>query len=83
MLWDERCDHAYRFAEAYPRTDCDGHLVSRLIAGMVPLDTARVLFKGQVMREASGFSLKHHWHFLDAAFLERQGLSGDFPLEAP
>jgi hypothetical protein len=55
----------------------------RLIASVVLLDTARVLFKGQVTREASGFSFKHHWHFLDAAFLERQGLSGAFPLEAP
>ena len=83
MPWDERRDHVYRFAEADPRTDCGGHLVLRLTAGVVLLDTARVRFKGQVTRQASGFSVKHHWHFLDAAFLERQGLSGDFPLEAP
>jgi hypothetical protein len=60
MLWDERRDHVYRFAEADPRTDCDGHLVLRLIAGVVLLDTARMLFKGQVTRQASGFSVKHH-----------------------
>jgi hypothetical protein len=47
MLWDVRCDHPYRFAEAYPRMDCDGHLVSRLIAGLVLLDTARVLLKAR------------------------------------
>jgi hypothetical protein len=50
----------YRFAEVDPRTDCGGHLVLRLTAGVVLLDTARVRFKGQVTRQASGFSVKHH-----------------------
>jgi hypothetical protein len=83
MLWDERCDHVYRFAEADPRTDFDGHLVLRLIASVVLLRTARMLFEDQATRQASGFSVKHHWHFLDAPFLDRRGPSGNFPLEAP
>jgi hypothetical protein len=52
-----------------------GHLVLRLLAGMVLLYTARVLFKGQVTMEEIVFSLKHYWRFLDADLLELQGLS--------
>ena len=43
-----------------------GHLVSRLLAGLVLLYTARILYKGRVTRESLGFSLKHHWRFLDS-----------------
>ena len=36
MLRDERRDHVYRFAEADPRTDCDGYLVLRHILPRPP-----------------------------------------------
>jgi Transposase DDE domain len=54
-----------------------GHLVLRLMAGMVLLYTARVLFKGKVTMEEIGFSLKHHWRFLNSELLELRGLSCD------
>jgi hypothetical protein len=47
-----------------------GHLVLRLVAGLVLLYTARVLFKGKVTMEEIGFSLKHHWRFLNSELLE-------------
>jgi DDE superfamily endonuclease len=52
-----------------------GHLVLRLLAGLVLLYTARVLCKGRVTMEELLFSLKHHWRFLDSDLLELQGLS--------
>ena len=48
----------------------DGHLVLRLLAGLVLLYTARVLRKGRVTMEALIFSLKHHWRFLTSGPLE-------------
>ena len=42
----------------------DGHLVLRLLAGLVLLYTARILCKGRVTMEEIVFSLKHHWRFL-------------------
>jgi hypothetical protein len=48
----------------------DGHLVVRLLAGLVWLSTARRLFKGRVTMEAIVFSLKHHWRFLTSKDLE-------------
>jgi hypothetical protein len=54
-----------------------GHLVLRLVAGMVLLYTARVLFKGKVTMEEIGFSLKHHWRFLNSELLELHGLPCD------
>jgi len=56
---------------------CYGHLVLRLIAGIVLLYTARVLIKGKVTMEEIVFSLKHHWRVLDSELLELQGLSWD------
>jgi hypothetical protein len=47
-----------------------GHLVLRLLAGLVLLYTARILYKGRVTMEAIGFSLKHYWRFLDSERLE-------------
>jgi hypothetical protein len=47
-----------------------GHLVWRLLAGLVLLYTARRLFKGRVTMEAIVFSLKHHWRFLTSKELE-------------
>ncbi len=44
----------------------DGHLVLRLLAGLVLLSTARILCLGRVTMEAIGFSLKHYWPFLDS-----------------
>jgi len=41
-----------------------GHLVWRLLAGLVLLYTARRLLKGRVTMEEIVFSLKHHWRFL-------------------
>jgi len=48
----------------------DGHLVLRLMAGLVLLDTARVVFKGRVTMEELVFSVKHHWRFLESEMLE-------------
>ena len=59
-----------------------GHLVLRLLAGLVLLYTSRVLYKGRVTMEALVFSLKHHWRFLTSETLELQGLSWGLPLEA-
>jgi DDE superfamily endonuclease len=59
-----------------------GHLVLRLMAGLVLLYTARVVFKGQVTMEGIVFSLKHHWRFLHSEPLELVALSWDLPSEA-
>jgi hypothetical protein len=59
-----------------------GHLVLRLLGGLVLLYTARILYKGRVTMEAIGFSLKHYWRFLDSERLELHRLSWDFPVEA-
>lgn len=59
-----------------------GHLVLRLLAGLVVLYTARVLLKGRVTMEEILFSLKHYWRFLDAEWLELQGLSWDLRRKA-
>jgi hypothetical protein len=59
-----------------------GHLVLRLIAGLVLLYTSRMVCKGQVTMEEILFSLKHYWRFLDSDILELQGLSWDLPVEA-
>jgi hypothetical protein len=48
----------------------DGHLVWRLLPGLVRLYTARILCKGRVTLEEMRFSLKHHWRFLTSAPLE-------------
>jgi hypothetical protein len=48
----------------------DGHLVWRLLAGLVLLYTARILCKGRVTMEAIVFSLKPHGRFLNAKDLE-------------
>jgi hypothetical protein len=47
-----------------------GHLVWRLLAGLVRLDTARRRLKGCVTREAIVFSLNQHWRFLTSKDLE-------------
>jgi hypothetical protein len=59
-----------------------GHLVLRLLAGLVLLYTARVIFKRRVTMEEIVFSLKHHWRFLDSEPLELRALSWDLPLQA-
>lgn len=47
-----------------------GHLVLRLLAGLVLLYTARILCKGRITMEEIVFSLKHHWRFLHSNDLE-------------
>jgi hypothetical protein len=59
-----------------------GHLVLRLMAGLVLLYTARRLSKGRVTMEEIVFSLKHHWRFLHSKDLELHELSWDLSLEA-
>jgi len=44
----------------------DGHLVWRLLAGVILLSTARVLCKGRRTMEEILFSLNHAWRFLDS-----------------
>lgn len=46
-----------------------GHFVLRLMAGLVLLDTARVVCKGRVTMEELVFSVKHHWRFLESDML--------------
>src|SRR6266404_298815 len=48
----------------------DGHLVWRLLAGLVLFSTTPVLFRGRVTMEEIVFSLKHHWRFLTSKDLE-------------
>jgi DDE superfamily endonuclease len=59
-----------------------GHVVLRLLAGLVLMYTARVLCKGRITMEEILFSLKHYWQFLNSDLLELQGLSWDLPVEA-
>ena len=59
-----------------------GHLVLRLLAGLVLLYTARRLLKGRVTMEEIVFGLKHHWRFLHSKDLELHELSWDLSLEA-
>jgi hypothetical protein len=47
-----------------------GHMVLRLLAGLVLRSTARILCKGHVTMEAIVFSLTHHWRFLHAKNLK-------------
>jgi hypothetical protein len=47
-----------------------GHLVLRLVAGMVLLSTAHVICKAQVTMAELLFSLKHSWRFLDSERVE-------------
>jgi hypothetical protein len=60
----------------------DGHLVLRLLAGLVLLSTARFPLKGRVTMEKIVFSLTHHWRFLTSESLELHALSWDLSLEA-
>jgi hypothetical protein len=48
----------------------DGHLVWRLLAGLVRLYTVHFRVKDRVTMEEIVFSLKHHWRFLTAESLE-------------
>lgn len=59
-----------------------GHLVLRLLAGLVLLYTARFPLKGCVTMEEIVFSLKHHWRLLTSESLELHALSWDLSLEA-
>jgi hypothetical protein len=59
-----------------------GHVVLRLLAGLVLMYTARVLYKGRVTIEEILFSLKHYWRFLNSELLEFRRLSWDLPVEA-
>jgi hypothetical protein len=47
-----------------------GHLILRLLAGLVLLYTARIVCKGRVTMEQILFSFKHHRRFLDSHLLE-------------
>ncbi len=57
-----------------------GHLVLRLLAGLLLMYTARVLCKGRVTMEEILFSMKHYWRFLDSELLELRRLSWDLPV---
>ena len=59
-----------------------GHLILRLLAGLVLMYTARVLCKGRVTMDELLFSLKHYWWFLASECLELHPLSWDLRLEA-
>jgi len=59
-----------------------GHVVLRLLAGLVLMYTARVLCKGRVTMEEILFSLKHYGRFLNSELLELHGLSWDMRVEA-
>ena len=59
-----------------------GHLVLRLLAGLVLFYTTHVLFRGRVTMEEIVFSLKHHWRFLTSKDLELHGLSWELDFKA-
>jgi hypothetical protein len=59
-----------------------GHLVLRLLAGLVLLYTARFCLQGRVTMEEMVFSLKHHWRFLTSEPLDFHALSWDLNVEA-
>jgi hypothetical protein len=59
-----------------------GHLVWRLLAGLVRLYTVRFRLKDRVTMEEIVFSLKHHWRFLSSEPLEFHARSWDLSLEA-
>jgi hypothetical protein len=59
-----------------------GHLVLRLLAGLVLLYAARFCLKSRVTMEAIVFSLKHHWRFLTSEPLEMHALSWGLNLRA-
>jgi DDE superfamily endonuclease len=59
-----------------------GHLVLRLLAGLVLLYTARFRLQGRVTMEEMVFSLKHYWRFLTSESLELYALSWGLDLEA-
>jgi hypothetical protein len=50
--------------QVQPEEADDGHLVWRVLAGLVLFYTARCCWQGRVTREAIVFSLKHPWRFL-------------------
>ena len=60
-----------------------GHLVLRLLAGLVLLYTARVCLQGRVTMEEMVFSLTHHWRFLTSEPLDFHALLWDLNLEGP
>lgn len=59
-----------------------GHLVLRLLAGMVLLYAARIVCRAKVTMEEILFSLKHYWRFLDSELLELSALSWELGGEA-
>jgi hypothetical protein len=59
-----------------------GHVIVRLLAGLVLRSTARVLFTGRVTRAARLFSGKHAWRCLASACVACQPLSGDLRVQA-
>jgi DDE superfamily endonuclease len=59
-----------------------GHLVLRLLAGLVLLYTACFRLQGRVAMEEMVFSLKHYWRFLTSESLELYALSWGLDLEA-
>jgi hypothetical protein len=52
-----------------------GHLVLRLIGGLVLFYTSRVICKGRLTMAEIIFSLKHYWRFVGSEALEFQTLS--------
>jgi hypothetical protein len=48
------------------------HVVLRLVAGLVLIYMARIVFKGRVMLAEILFSRKPHWRFLDSDLLDLQ-----------
>jgi hypothetical protein len=56
-----------------------GHLGLRLMAGLVLLSTARIIYKGHVTMAEILCRSTHHWRFLDSELLDLQGLSWDLP----
>jgi hypothetical protein len=52
-----------------------GHLVLRLMGGLVLFYTSRVVCNGRLTMEEIIFSLKHYWRFVNCEALELQALS--------
>jgi hypothetical protein len=52
-----------------------GHLVLRLMGGLVLFSTSKIICKGRLTMEEIIFSLKHYWRFVDCEALELKALS--------
>jgi hypothetical protein len=82
-MWSERTSRALKQQLATETCQVQGenayygHLVWRLLTGLILLYRPRVLFKGRLTMEEIFFNLQRYWRFLNSELLELCGLSWD------